>query len=65
MIEVIDKLSLNNFLPSNFKKVKHGDYEFTECSDGFVHIYATAYQNRRDPNSLAGYAVYYGLNHPL
>lgn len=64
-IDVIDKLSLNNFLPSNFKTVKHGDYEFTECMEGFVHIYATAYQYNRDPKALAGYSVYYGSGHPL
>lgn len=64
-IEVIDKLSINNFLSSNFKTIKHGDYEFTECLEGFVHIYATSYQYKRDPHSLAGYSVYYGSNHPL
>lgn len=45
--------------------MKHGDYEFKECLEGYVHVYATGYRYPRNPRSLAAYAAYYGQNHPL
>jgi hypothetical protein len=60
-IEVLKSLDVKQFLPSNFKIVKHGQYEFKECLEGYVHVYATAHST----HGLAGYAVYYGEDHPL
>lgn len=53
------------FLPSNFKTVKYGQYEFKECLEGYVHVYTTAHRIPRPPDAAAGYAIYYGKNHPL
>lgn len=64
-IEVINSLDIKRFAPTNFKYVKYGDYEFKECLEGYVCIYASGYQFPRPPNAPAGYAVYYGKNHPL
>lgn len=65
LIETIDKLELKNFVPTNFKLIQHGEYEFKECLDGYVHVYAVGYRPPRNPKALATYAVYFGKKHPL
>lgn len=49
----------------NYKIVKHGNYEFLASTDGYVQMYTQGYVNSREFDSKAGFAVYFGLNHPL
>lgn len=58
-------LDVDSFLPSNYKIVKHGDYEFLESADGYAQMFIQGYQNPREIDSKAGFAVYFTQNHPL
>lgn len=64
-IEKLRELKLENFLSSNFKKVKHGEHTFTECLEGFVHVYIQAYRNDKKLDSAAGYAVFFDHDNAL
>lgn len=67
VIEGIKRLELESFLASNFRQVKYGDYEFVECKEGYVQVYAKGWVDTRDvSNPMASYGVCYGeLDHPL
>lgn len=56
---------IESFLPSNYKIVKHGDYEFLESNDGYVQMYAQGYINTKQLDTRAGFAVFFGNNHQL
>lgn len=68
-IEGITKLELESFSPSNFREVKHGDYTFTECKEGYVQVHIKGWANdggKTNTPVLAGYGVSFGkLDHPL
>lgn len=66
-IEAIRTLELETFLPSNFRTVKYGEFEFTECKEGYVQVHVKGWTNDRDKsNVVSGYGVCYGKeNHPL
>lgn len=66
-IEGIRKLELETLLPANFHKVKYGDYEFTECKEGYVQVHMKGWVDKRDvSNLIAGYGVSFGkADHPL
>lgn len=64
-IEMIRSLNEDRFLPSNFKTVQYGDYEFQACLEDYVQIYTCGYQMPRPPGACGGYAVYYAKDHPL
>lgn len=64
-IEYIQSLNVERFLPSNFKIVQYGDYEFQACLEDYVQIYTSGYQMPRPPGACGGYAVYYAKDHPL
>lgn len=68
-MKYITYIDANLFKISNFKLVKHGNYEFTECPDGFTQVFVKTVGDRRNalsnPNALYAYGIYYGLKHPL
>ena len=64
-IECIRELDIQSFLPSTYKIVKHGDYDFLESADGYVQVYVQAFQHPKKIDYRAGYAVFFGVNHPL
>ncbi|XP_055297768.1 uncharacterized protein LOC129566152 [Sitodiplosis mosellana] len=64
-IECVRELVVETFLPSRYKIVKYGDYEFLESDDGYVNVYVQGYQHPRNLDAKAGYAVYFLENHPL
>ncbi|KAG4073616.1 hypothetical protein HA402_000840 [Bradysia odoriphaga] len=46
------------------RKVKYGDYDFSECNEGYILCYINAYQRKKEPQNVF-YGVFYGENHPL
>lgn len=64
-LECIRTLDVETFLPSHYKIVKYGDYQFLESADGYVIVYTQAHIHPKNVNAQAGFAVYFGRNHPL
>lgn len=64
-IDCVRTLETATFLPSHYKLVKYGDYEFMESSDGFVQVFVQGYQNPRQLDTKAGYSVFFSTNNPL
>lgn len=66
-IEGIRALELEYFLASNFRQVKHGDYEFVECKEGYVQVHVKGWVDVRDvSNPIAAYGICFGKpDHPL
>ncbi|XP_031628004.1 uncharacterized protein LOC116343864 isoform X1 [Contarinia nasturtii] len=64
-IDLVRDLKVENYLPSSFKNVKYGEFEFSERFDGYVCMYIGAYMNTRDLDAKPGYSVYFGSDHPL
>lgn len=56
---------MESFLPSRYKIVKHGDYNFLESPDGYVQVYSQGFQHAKNIEARAGYAVFFDVNHPL
>lgn len=64
-IECIRTLDVQSFLPSSYKTVKHGDLNFLESADEYVQVYVQGFQHPKNIDARAGYAIYFGQNHPL
>lgn len=66
-IETLTELRDEYYLPSSFTTVRYGDYDFKQCSDGYVHIFLQAFKPFVGVPSAtaAAFVVYYGKNHPL
>lgn len=64
-IECIRQLEVDTFLPSHYKIVKHGEFDFLESADGYVNVYINGYQHPRQLDTRAGYAVFFSQNNPL
>lgn len=64
MMEFIKGTHVNYDTHLSARKVKHGDYEFMECPDGYVLSYINAYLRNTKPNDVF-YGVYFGAKHPL
>lgn len=64
-IECIHMLDVESFLPSRYKLVKHGDYNFLESADGYVQVYVQGFQHPKKIDARCGYAVFFGEKHPL
>lgn len=65
--ECIRELQPESFLSSNFETVRYGDYEFTQCKEGYIQVYMQAElrQGRYKTSDICSYGVYYGNMHPL
>ncbi|XP_037043417.1 uncharacterized protein LOC119079535 [Bradysia coprophila] len=46
------------------RKVKHGDYDFSECNEGYILCYINTLQRKKEPQNVF-YGVFYGEDHPL
>lgn len=65
-LDCVRELNVESFLPSHYKVVKYGDYEFLESADGYVNVYVQGYQHPKNFDAKAGFGVYFGIdNHPL
>lgn len=65
-IETLAELREEYYLPSSFKTVRYGDYDFQQCMNGYVHIFIQAYKPNGLPSATAAsFVVYYGKDHPL
>lgn len=64
-IECVRQLEIDTFLPSHYKLVKYGDYEFLESADGYVQVYIQGYHHPRQMDAMSGYAVVFTENSPL
>lgn len=68
-MEYVTYLDASLFRRSNFRPIKHNDYEFTECINGYTQVFVKTVGDRRDPlsdpNSLYACAVYFGPSNPL
>lgn len=62
----IDETATNEFTANIVKLVHHGNYEFMEDLDGYIHVYTDgSCENNGRGNAIAGFGVYFGEGHAL
>lgn len=62
----IDNVKTTEFTSNIVKSIRHGEYEFLEDDEGYVHVYTDgSCENNGRANAVAGFGVYFSEGHPL